>query len=318
MERYKDNNKDSESQVGDEEKERSAEMMKIILDHLIQEASEIGSGHNGVVFKVDMKKEDFYEHEHITKDDWRGFLRKMFDMSEEKIGEIIENPSAGKVLKVYMPGAARGEFNGQTNVNKATFDLDPEKYAKIPGTFFSFTMENISNELKEKMISYGIKSSILDVFFMEYIDDAIEIREHVYRKIIDKCDQFSDLKDKDGGYKDKKEIYEKIENALGCNSKQAMVFDKKMDLLIDFLRENNIQIEEDILNKIELTMNYLHNEQNIFHNDLHDRNILIKKVDDNFMVYIIDWATASRGPKRGNIDDDLLVYKLRSAKYKKH
>ena len=72
------------------------------------------------------------------------------------------------------------------------------------------------------------------------------------------------------------------------------------------MKDNDITIDKRIIDKVINTVNLL-NENDIYHNDLHERNIMIKLDKDGnpLDVFIIDFGKASEN-ERTSTDNNVI------------
>ena len=194
-----------------------------------------------------------------------------------------------KILKIYTNGKGKREFEMQ----KAAFDIINNEQelpvAKIPKPIMYKELRIQSEELRQKLTTEGIEKSNdkIELLLMDLMPGE-DLSDYLFRETVKVAQAIPLLKqkltiNKDASEMDIKELEQEIK----------ILFDGKITLenstdLLDFLGLHGHDLPDEWLKKIENTINLL-NKNNIFHNDLHERNTRINFGKD---IYIFDFGGA--------------------------
>ena len=282
------------------EEELSPEEIEALMEAAILYGFKHNEGQNAVIFQVEVGK--------LPEE----ALHKIFTAKGK---EIPTGRLASKVIKVYASLAAAKEAENHQRV----FDLVGANYeegmARIPEPHVHAEIDIKTDELKERLEAAGIQSHSgkVGMMMMDYIK-GIDLVTHVYREIIKNLpeDEFK------LNYPDTRMIKEELMNDPDAvdfaRLEEAVVFALAIKgpkagedfearirrdlgnrkLVFDAFQDLNLTIDPEILERIRKTVKVM-NDNHVYHNDLHERNVMIETDEDGELVdvYLIDFDKVS-------------------------
>ena len=282
-------------------------LLREILEKALNKGVKLNEGNDGIILELDI--DDFPEE------------AKNYFFPDKK-GDS-EDALIAKTLKIFIPGKISEEFNR----NKEAHDLveeesskpgNEEKYAKVVKPYFSKELE-IKNELiKEKLKKLGVNiQDKVSILVEDYIVGE-NFSLHVFKKIMDKNNYLKVLKEEVLEWQKEKNLNHEEENVVHKQILVSLGIQKNImadeyqeslriaDRLKEFMKDSDITIDKRIIDKVINTVNLL-NENDIYHNDLHERNIMIKLDDDGnpLDVFIMDFGKASED-ERTSTDNNVI------------
>jgi serine/threonine protein kinase len=276
-----------------ERKRISEEAIRELLEakHTISNA-----GSKGIIFK-------------FSDADIPEALRTVTEGSEAR--PATENASyAIKALKIYNTGEAEKEFEAMRRAHEVTADAEQkEALAPVPETSDFYEIE-ISETFQEFLNQNGahLTQKKVGVIFMDYIEGE-DLATLLYKEALRRqpgnpyVEEYIDTLSFN-------ELHREVGAALhfarpGGKSRDEgeRVFEEEMvkaanaKKLVQHLRKAGFTLPKEILTQLENTIDLLH-RNGVFHNDLHERNVIIKDADlENPRSYVIDFGSATVGKK---------------------
>jgi len=291
---------DQDNQV---EEEFSPETVEALMEAAVLYGQKHNEGQNAVIFRVEVSK--------LPPE----ALQKIFT---EKNKKIPVGGLASKVIKVYVSAVAAKEAGNHQQIfeliNKEIQDSD-QPMARIPEPHVNAELPIRTPSMKSKLEEAGIQihSDKIGIMMMDYIN-GIDLMTHVYRQIIKNLpeDQFklnypdvSMIKKQlvdDPDSVDFAKLEEAIIFALAIQGGKAGEGDEdriRRDLgnrkrVFDAFQSLGLTIDPEILNRVRRTVSFM-NKNGIYHNDLHERNIMIETDQDGELVdvFLIDFDKVS-------------------------
>ncbi|HLD27327.1 MAG TPA: lipopolysaccharide kinase InaA family protein [Patescibacteria group bacterium] len=273
-----------------ENKEALAEKL---VELALTKGQKINEGTNGVIFEIDLN-----------------------DCPEEFTGLLKKNPGekfTAKMLKIYLRGAGEKEARFQ----QQAFDLvagqnDPE-LAKIPEIYLYQDFAITNEELKDKLAETGIKENErAEVLFMDYIHGQ-DLATYLYTQILNKEHGTEKNSQWQMDFNQLQKLVGELLHFTEPTAKQRttselfyLVVKENEEKIKEFLKRNDITLAKAILDKVAKTVSLL-NKNGIYHNDLHERNIILEQNKQGELtdVYIIDFGDAEQKPDQQRPGGDL-------------
>lgn len=272
------------------------ELAAMNLEVLLYRSKKINEGNNGIIN-----------------------ILMLEDMDQEMIN-FLETLSPGfskresvavKLIKIYSQGVGKHEYEMQSAAYDAMLASETAElpYAKIPKPLFYKEVEIASPELKQKLIAEGLQSvgDKIEVLIMDLLPGE-DLATHIHRQVVKiakdnpKFQGIQHLLDKEVQDMSLAELQSAVgvivgQSKPGGNHRDAdmnqfenlIVKTENSKKTITFLKKNGYVLNKEWLNKIENTVNTLH-DKGIFHRDLHERNVMVNP--DNNEVYILDFGTS--------------------------
>ncbi len=278
----------------------------------------INEGNNGIITRLDFNeiseelknvllKEQIEGKEEIAfkllKIYQPGKGKKEFEM-QKKVNALLEN-SSEKTAKVPTPLAFR-EVNIKylpliKQLKKWNFQLPKFKISKEVSEKCSleegyYDEAELNEEERQKLIELNVifPEIKVEVLLMDYVagkDLARILLEEVAKRHKDTEWFREEMKDLSFT-----ELFERVSVALGFFRPGGKHFDMGMKIfeeemvkaenvnkIINFLKKTGYKFNQKWLDKINNTIKVLHNH-NIYHRDLHERNIIITPEDEVFLI----------------------------------
>ncbi len=257
---------------------------------ILQRSPVIGFGKDGVVLKVEKRR---FDQETIER------------LKSEGI-DLEQGNVAAKILKIYHPGDGQREFDLQTRAFDVLSSFG-ESCAFIPKPIL-LKIHQLSEGDREYLKSFGtFTDNEAEIILMDYIEgkdlatlvyDFIILRNHYDEATLENLD-----------FEQKQEIVsDLLEFVIPVNRQKGDFRDiiatrDNVRKLMSYLKKNNYHIDQNILDRIRLSIKMLESN-GIFHNDLHERNIMI---DNDGNPYIIDFGRAVQDKSDQTSDDFMIV-----------
>jgi tRNA A-37 threonylcarbamoyl transferase component Bud32 len=266
-----------------------------IFEHLIEGSRVIGTGKDGVVFRLSPEEMDPPEVETLTHS---GVL------SEDEI-----EAHAIKVLKVYQLGKAQEEYVLHVRASEILQEAGGYTAELCCVPKISLAIHQHLTERAQKLLnSHDAKlGREAELLLMEYVDGK-DLGTVMYEHVL-KHDGLSDVDYVDMSYDEKEAevgriVGFEIPNLEGKTpeeeqSARSITFARNEQKLIKYLRHSGFVLSPEVLTRIENTINVLH-KKGFYHNDLHKRNVMIG-VDGH--VFLIDFGRSGARPEEGGLDD---------------
>ncbi|KKR48338.1 MAG: hypothetical protein UT86_C0007G0017 [Candidatus Magasanikbacteria bacterium GW2011_GWC2_40_17] len=235
-------------------------------------AKKFNEGTSGVVFKIDLNN-----------------IPELSGLKDaiEKEGQNIEGAQAIKIVKIYIPGAGRREFEMQTRAweifSKAKDKTGLAKVAR-PLKFFDIPVDE---ETKKKLRESGVTgiNNRVEVIIMDYIPGT-DLATLLYREAIRRDNRFAHLRQEvDELPFDvlQKEISQELFYAPKSKARDATqkqidaetVWNQNAQILYNLLHHKSFVLNPQVLSQIEKTIKLFHNNGFCFR-DGHQRNFLIE------------------------------------------
>jgi hypothetical protein len=283
-------------------------LLRETLEKALTKGIKLNEGNDGIILELDIN-------------DFSPEARSHFFPGEK---DNSDNTLIAKTLKIFTPGSISREFES----NKNAYDLvesesaKPEnkgKFAKIVRPYFSKELDIEDESIKKKLKSLGVKNQEkVSILIEDYIAGE-NFSLHVFKKMMDEIPFLAGLKKEVLEWQKEKNLDQEEENTvhkqilLSLGIKKNILADEYQESLRiagrlkEFMKDNDVRVDQRIINKVVNTMNLL-NQNGIYHNDLHERNIMIELDKDGNMsdVVIIDFGKASENE---NISTDNNVIK---------
>lgn len=270
------------------------ESIESFLDEAIHQSPIIGSGRDGIVLKVNTKNLSKQSSEAIKS------------INQEDEGEV--NDFAIKILKIYRPGTGSIEFDFQ---KKAYEILKKETgCAKVPKPILLHTKHlSESDILFLKNQNHALEEDA-EIILMDFVNGK-DLATHIYDFILS-VNGYDDESILNMSFLQKQSFisailnFEQPQNNLD-DFKNIISERDNLRKMINYLRKRKFVINQEVLTKIERAIEVL--ESNfIFHNDLHERNVMI---DANGEVFIIDFGRSVNNKADQEKDDQDIVRRYR-------
>ncbi|MFA5126572.1 MAG: lipopolysaccharide kinase InaA family protein [Patescibacteria group bacterium] len=227
---------------------------------------------------------------------------------EQLLGEE-ENAQSGqlaaKVIKIFLPGKIEHEAHMQRRAHDIIADqADQSAYAKVPHAYCHKEITVHDPSLLSKLKTWGVTAVGDRVGFMvmDFVQGE-DLATHLYKHIIQHDHRLRDLKQRMGRGERLtfNDIRDRVQVAMGFERPPAQagqvaefIFEAaNLDRLMVALKKYDFHLEQHILDKLQNTIRLLH-DNNIYHNDLHERNIILKLDESGQIVdvYLVDFDRA--------------------------
>ncbi len=270
------------------------ESIESFLDEAIHQSPIIGSGRDGIVLKVNTKNLSKQSSEAIKS------------INQEGGGGV--NDFAIKILKIYRPGTGSIEFDFQ---KKAYEILKKEAgCAKVPKPILLHTKHlSESDILFLKNQNHALEEDA-EIILMDFVNGK-DLATYIYDFILS-VNGYDDESILNISFLQKQSFisailnFEQPQNNLD-DFKNIISERDNLRKMINYLRKRKFVINQEVLTKIERAIEVL--ESNfIFHNDLHERNVMI---DENGEVFIIDFGRSVNNKADQEKDDQDIVRRYR-------
>lgn len=301
-------------QPGLEKKEQPYEIINAELNEMLRDVRKSNEGASGIIMKLEPAN-------------FSPRLREAL----QSFGIDINEDTAAKILKVYAPGAAKREFKMQ----EAAFDviadsgLTPEQAAMIPKPLF-YTEMPVVGETRDNLRSQDIAitdENKVEIIIMDWIPGE-DLTTQMYKKAL------SFFNPEHVAYPDNPNDFQQLSYAIGIllgfekpneervtsteekNNNAQTTYLRNLTKLRKFLESKGAHINPIVEKQIRNSVQVLHTND-IWHNDLHERNVeavgdIFSEHPEGIRTYIIDFGTASPQPGERVLSDSYLVDSLRN------
>ena len=275
------------------EQRKPQETVDGVLEHMIQEGKEIGTGKDGIVFRIDLSLLPASERHLLVED-------QVITPDEEV------DTMAVKILKIYNPELGDYEFRMQKRAREI-LSMELRGGVHIPDATKALDHQ-ISLETRNRLNAHGAhledKAEIIMMDYVDGLDLGTVMYNFALKQMGHEDDYIADLT-----YSQKDQLvgqelgFERpdIESAQTTEEKesaQALTFDRNEEKLLKYLKKKGLKLESALFEKVDNAVRAL-NQNGMFHNDLHKQNVMI---DVNGEVYIIDFGRAGEKRKDGIAD----------------
>ncbi|MEN9341751.1 MAG: Kinetochore Sim4 complex subunit [Candidatus Parcubacteria bacterium] len=289
----------------DKVRELVKDRLNLEFETMLRKGVFLEAGNNGIVFSIDPSVTSKLTHALLHQEH--------IEFGDEQI--------AAKILKVYDAGKGAEEFGWQTKAYETieqyqrNTEGEQDTIAHIPKPLH-IRDQNISPDIKEYLQQLGGRvSEKAEFILMEYVDGK-DLATTLYERIL-KSSGYDEEAIKKLSFSDKQNIvadnlnftqpHGKARDEGAREFERIKILNENVEKIKTHLRkklgEEEIVIEPSVFEKIQKTITILH-ENGIYHNDLHERNIMI---DRNGKTYIIDFGTADSTRKEGRPDDVAII-----------
>jgi hypothetical protein len=239
-----------------------------------------------------------------------------------------------KVLKVYRAGAGEHEFKTLSHAYEL---LAQEKSAAQTPRPSQFVVLELTEEERSHLNSFGAhlaNQQPVEAFDMSFIEGK-DFARIVYEEVIGRCtpeeligflrpdEQPRDLIEEAASLEYLFDIVShvlKLENPLkvdatGVPQNDVRTLWKNSKKIFEFLTSRGFQVHPSIVSQLDTAVSILH-KNGIYHNDLHERNLMIEgRIDDaSGKVWILDFGASHR--KSSELEtyrDDMSLVRLLEA-----
>lgn len=303
----------SEKHLNGEMRRRQKEFVEPenFINKVIDKGRVVGEGGKGVVLQISFEKTESVGQ-------------------QEKEGNFSEDSRAVKLLKVYTKGAGRREYELQNKIADLVNQSNKAPCASIPRGYH-YEDASLSQSQKnglEQRTGHKFHQGSAELFMMDYIN-ADELYERLMKEVVWRA--HSDISKDKLARLSSQEMEKRAERAVGFQSKDTNSENlKKKDQdefrslvtkMYNFLKKKDVEIKDEITEQIENTISVF-SENDLQHNDLHERNIMIdgplfddSPSDDKLSteVYIIDFGEMTEQVKgrSSSMEDDVVLNRLR-------
>jgi len=269
--------------------ERQSETPDDFFEEVLCTSPVIASGRDGIVLKIDIS--DFDEQ-----------TIKM--MADSGIDISPRNGYALKMLKIYRPGYGEREYNIQKSAYEILKDLDA--VAKVPKPIV-MRVQRLNEADKQYLKNHApFIEDDAELILMDYIE-GVDLADYIYDFILSK-NGYEEAIRSNMSFEQKHSAvndllgFEKPGNATPGNFGDIMAMRDNVRKLMNYLKKSGFHIDREVLEKIKNAIRILESNR-IFHNDLHERNVMI---DKDGQPYIIDFGRSVEN-KNDQESDDLAI-----------
>lgn len=281
--------------------QESYESVDAVLEHMLQEGKELGSGEDGIVLKVDLAI--------LTQNERHLLAESKVITHDEEV-----NAMAVKILKIYNPGLGDHEFRMQKRAREILFT--EKNVARIPN-ITTARDQHINTETKDRFNRRGAHlEDRAEIIMMDCIsgqDFGTIMYSFALGRMGYEEDYITDL-----SYSQKEQMVgqelgferpnlESAQTSEENASAHAITFDRNEEKLFKYLKKQGFQIDPTIFEKVDNGVRIL-NQNGLYHNDLHKQNIMM---DTDGEVYIIDFGRAGNEKRKDGIADTLFSKRWR-------
>jgi serine/threonine protein kinase len=260
------------------------------FEEILRTSPIIASGKDGIILQINT----------------RNFNKQTIESMRENGMDIsADDGYALKILKIYRQGSGEREYNIQKTAYELLKNIDG--VAKIPKPIIIRT-QHLSESDKRYFEKYApFIDDKAEMIFMDYIEGK-DLATYIYDFILSKHG-YDDNLIQNMEFEQKQETinglinFEIPENKISGDFKDIIAMRDNVRKLMNYLKKSDFHIDKNILDQIQNALGILESKR-IFHNDLHERNIIISNNDG--LPYIIDFGR-SVDDKNKQENDDMAV-----------
>lgn len=271
------------------------------FEALLIEASKINEGKEGIITMLSFK------------DMPQPIREVLLGEHKESFGEF-----AMKIIKIYQAGKGKAEFEAQQAAYQAL--VGHADAAQVPRPYLYRDVPVKSAEARRMLSSrYGYDEDTMNVeiLVMDLIDgddlgtlmlkEAIRRDKHKLVNLKDRVDGMgvNDLMDRVGAALGYSQPGGKGKTLAEKANERYQVFEENAGMLYKDLQKKGFKLPPDVRKKLKKALDILH-EKGIYHRDLHERNVMIGK---DGQVYIIDFGKARLREAGSRADSLDAIYK---------
>jgi serine/threonine protein kinase len=273
--------------------EEMREKTDSVIEQALFEGSFIGAGKDAVVLKL---------QDNAFAPDIIPILKEQgLNFSTE-----IENPpSAAKILKIYEPGKGVHEYTMQRDAYNIL--SQEENAAQVPNPI-GIRDQKISYKDREYLNGFGTHlDNNMEVVIMDFIEGK-DLATIMYEFVL-KAKGYEEEEIENMQFEDKANLVSKYLGFSIPGGKDrddtarafelAATMNENSSKLFKYLKQKGFMLKKEVVEKIENSLKILA-RNNIHHNDMHERNIMIDKDGE---PYIIDFGRSTRSESEENNDD---------------
>jgi serine/threonine protein kinase len=306
------------------EHERAQELLDV---EAVKNYQKVGEGHNGVIGSVDLlalerSYAEAADKSELTDEKWRTVFKESFESLPDEDDKV-----AIKMLKIYSDSKAENEAEVQSKVYGLIEEAQQggvgAKYATVPKVYFNRKVDlDAHPELRDKLNQDHIAAeksvNILSMDFLRGEDldrylhtEALIAKGYSPEECQGRDYQWLQLQLSSQGIKG----FNMVVGDGGLLEKEVAQRTNKTNLesLAKFLaQEKPGLLAPEVFEKLKNTLDLAH-EHNIFHRDLHERNVFLQLGEEREVseVSIIDWGEAkifSGMDNLSQVEKDQIVY----------
>ena len=219
--------------------------------------------------------------------------------------EITADEYALKMLKIYRPGDGAKEYQIQKEAYEILAGHDDMAHVPKP---IVMKLQQLSEHDREYLRSYApFIDNEAELILMDFIEGT-DLATYIYNFILSR-NGYDEQMVANMSFEQKHSLiggilnFEKAKNADSGDFRELYALRENMRKLMIYLKKKDFHIDQNFLDKIKNAVELLE-AKGIFHNDLHDRNVMIGK-DGN--PYIIDFGRSVRDKSDQESDDIAIV-----------
>ncbi len=222
------------------------------------------------------------------------------------------------MLKIYSDthaGQREAEIHRKAY---AAISEDSELEARVPELNYCDEVTLAKEELKSRLESQGVGVSLdgsVEVILMDFIEGD-DFATYLYREIAKRHPKLERLHEvfEQGTIMPYNQIVDQIGEALGSDTSNGDILYAFHKAVADYLYKEGFTLDRDFLSSLKQATATLHNNK-IFHNDLHERNVMMEETEQGMRPVIIDFGrstgdipeTILERREAGMLDDGYLV-----------
>ncbi len=263
-----------------------------LIEYTLLHSQKANEGNKGIILEFDLSK--------ISPEDLALLLPEDVEVGPELL--------AAKVLKIYSPGQMASEARTQERAYEIINEQGEEglDYAQVPRVYYSGEINLAGSELDGYLESSGVNTvgGKAGIMLMDYIEGE-DLATYIYKYLIRHDSRFIDLRqrlDEDGESFDFPSLERRVGGTLGYQdpsslsnpAEQLRVEAANSERLFSALKKNGFTLDKQVIVKLQNSIKLLH-DNNIWHNDLHKRNVMFSFDDDGQIkeTYIVDFGLAA-------------------------
>ena len=272
------------------ERKESSENPDEFFEEVLRTSPIIASGRDGIILKIDLAKFD---------------PSTVQMMQNNGIQISAEDGYALKVLKIYRPGEGKREYDAQMEAYELLKDVS--NTAKIPKPIV-VRAQHLSETDKQYLNKYNIfLGNDAEVILMDFIEGK-DLANYVYDFVLSKYG-YDNYAVQNMSFEQKHETISGLlnfripKNSMAGDFRDVINRRDNVKKLMNYLKKSDFHLDQGILDQIKEALKTL-GENKIFHNDLHERNLMI---GSDGIPYIIDFGRTVRDKSKHHYDDFAVV-----------